>query len=148
MNAVVVRHSWLLGGLLTMRLLAVAALLAAALTVPASPAIGQRGHMEQVPPRLPGEGEGPYSKLVIRGATLIKGDGSPPLGPVDIVIEGNRIAAGRSAGTPGVPLRPNRPPLDAAREIDATGMWVMPGFIDTHGHNGDPKKAPNASYGY
>ena len=29
-----------------------------------------------------------------------------------------------------------------------TGMWVMPGFIDTHGHNGDPRKAPNASYGY
>ena len=27
-------------------------------------------------------------------------------------------------------------------------MYVLPGFIDTHGHNGDPDKAPNATYGY
>ena len=40
------------------------------------------------PPRQPGEGEGPFAKLVIRGATLIKGDGSPPIGPMDIVIIG------------------------------------------------------------
>ena len=25
---------------------------------------------------------------------------------------------------------------------------VMPGFVDTHAHNGDPDKAPNATYGY
>jgi N-acyl-D-aspartate/D-glutamate deacylase len=25
---------------------------------------------------------------------------------------------------------------------------VLPGFVDVHGHNGDPEKAPNASYGY
>ena len=57
--------------------------------------------MEQVPPRQAGEGEGPYSKLVIRGAMVIKGDGSPPIGPMDIVVEGNRIAyiePGRHAG--------------------------------------------------
>jgi hypothetical protein len=104
--------------------------------------------MEQVPPRQPGEGEGPFRKLVIRGATVIKGDGSPPVGPMDIIIEGNRIVAVASAGTPGVPPKPSRPPTDAEREIDATGMWVFPGLIDTHGHNGDPDKAPNASYGY
>src|SRR5881628_1809524 len=102
-----------------------------------------RPQMEQVPPRQPGEGEGPFAKLVIRGATLIKGDGSPPIGPMDIVIEGNRIASVQAAGTPGVPMKPNRAPHDAVREIDATGMYVMPGFIDTHGHNGDPQKAPN-----
>src|SRR3954471_8639986 len=85
--------------------------------------------MEQVPPRQSGEGEGPFSKLVIRGATLIKGDGSPPIGPMDIVVEGNRIAEVRPAGTPGVPMKSNRAPHDAAREIDATGMYVMPGFI-------------------
>ena len=27
-------------------------------------------------------------------------------------------------------------------------MYVLPGFVDTHGHNGDPAKAPNATYGY
>jgi hypothetical protein len=104
--------------------------------------------MERVPDRRAGEGQGPYAKLVIRGATLIDGSGAPPRGPVDIVIENNRIAAIRAAGTPGLPLAPNREPRDAAHEIDATGMYVLPGFIDTHGHNGDPAKAPNASYGY
>ena len=104
--------------------------------------------MEQVPARAPGEGDGPYSKLVIRGATVIPGNGAPPVGPADIVIEGNRIKSVEPAGTPGLPLKPDREPRDADREIDATGMYVFPGMIDTHGHNGDPKKAPNASYGY
>ena len=130
-----------------MRLLALLTLCAAALLAP--PAAAQApARMEQVPARQAGEGDGPYSKLVIRGAMVIKGDGSPPIGPMDIVVQGNRIADVSPAGTPGVPMKPKRPPLDAAKEIDATGMWVMPGFIDTHGHNGDPRKAPNASYGY
>ena len=104
--------------------------------------------MQQVPARAAGEGDGPYRKLVIRGAMLIPGDGSPPLGPVDIVIQGNRIAEVNAAGTPGLPLEAGRDPKDADREIDATGMYVFPGLIDTHGHNGDPVKAPNATYGY
>ena len=37
------------------------------------------------------EGEGPFTKLIVRGVTLIDGTGGPPRGPVDIVIEGNRI---------------------------------------------------------
>jgi hypothetical protein len=104
--------------------------------------------MEPVPERRADEGQGPFTKLVIRGATLIDGSGAPPRGPVDIVIEGNRIAEIRGAGTPGLPLQPSREPRDAAHEIDATGMYVLPGFVDTHGHNGDPAKAPNPSYGY
>lgn len=120
---------------------------ALAAMVAAVPAGAQQG-MVPVRDRAPGEGEGPYPTLVIRGATLIDGTGAPPRGPVDIVVEGNRIAAIRSAGTPGVPLRPNREPRGATREIDATGQYVMPGFIDTHGHNGDPDKAPDPSYGY
>ena len=132
-----------------MRAIALLTLLAATiLTAQMSVAAEAPPRMQEVPARQPGEGEGPYPKLVIRGAMVIKGDGSPPIGPMDIVLEGNRIAAVEPAGTPGVPLKTNRPPRDASREIDGTGMWVMPGFIDTHGHNGDPKKAPNASYGY
>jgi len=120
-----------------------------ALAPPASSAAQQpEPQMQRVPERQPGEGEGPYRKLVIRGAMLIDGTGAPPKGPVDIVIEGNRITAVNGAGTPGVPLENDREPRDAGREIDATGMYVLPGFVDTHGHNGDPAKAPNPSYGY
>ncbi|MFY7693684.1 MAG: hypothetical protein ACOVRE_01680, partial [Sediminibacterium sp.] len=36
-------------------------------------------------------GDGPYTQLIIRGVTVINGTGAPALGPVDIVIENNRI---------------------------------------------------------
>src|SRR6476620_4120166 len=104
-----------------MRLVALLTAAAAALTVSAPPAAAQQAQMGQVPPRQAGEGEGPYKKLVIRGGMVIKGDGSPPIGPVDVVIEGNRITSIQAAGTPGVPTKPNRPPRDATKEIDATG---------------------------
>src|SRR5215217_5618894 len=115
-----------------------------------APAGAQQGpaHMERVPDRQQGEGAGPFRRLVIRGATLIDGTGAPPRGPVDIVVAGNRIESIRSAGTPGLPLAQSREPRGADHEIDATGMYVLPGFVDVHGHNGDPDKAPNASYGY
>jgi hypothetical protein len=126
-----------------------AALLAAQpVSSPSSLAQEPARRMERVPDRQPGEGEGPYRRLVIRGAMLIDGSGAPPRGPVDIVIAGNRIESIAAAGTPGLPLPRNRAPTDADHEIDATGMYVLPGLIDTHGHNGDPDKAPNAAYGY
>jgi cytosine/adenosine deaminase-related metal-dependent hydrolase len=125
------------------------AALAAAFTAPAATqAQQQQARMERVPDRQPGEGEGPYRRLVIRNAMLIDGSGAPPRGPVDIVVAGNRIESIRGAGTPGLPLRQDREPRDAEREIDASGMYVLPGFVDVHGHNGDPDKAPNATYGY
>ncbi|HEV2567799.1 amidohydrolase family protein [Sphingomonas sp.] len=93
------------------------------------------------------EGRGPFPKLVIRGVTLIDGTGSPPLGPVDIVIENNRVADILIAGTPGLPLKDRRPP-EGAEELDATGMYVLPGFVDTHVHGGDPTKAPDLEYAY
>ena len=98
------------------------------------------------PNRAPGEGFGPFKTMVIRGAILIDGTGSPPVGPVDIVVSGNRIAAIRGAGTPGLPLRPNRPPEKPDYEIDATGMYVLPGFVDLHVHAGGAPKNPEAEY--
>ena len=100
------------------------------------------------PNRRPDEGRGPFKTLVIRGAILIDGSGSPPQGPVDIVIENNRIKSIRSAGTPGLPLRPNREPKNADHEIDASGMYVLPGFIDVHVHAGGKPKNPEAEYPY
>jgi len=84
------------------------------------------------------EGEGPYDQLIIRGATLINGNGAPPMGPVDIVVEGNRITEVKVVGYPGVVINPaRRPPVkEGARVIEAGGMYVLPGLVDMHGHIG------------
>ena len=56
------------------------------------------------------EGEGPYNQLIIRGVTLINGNGAPPIGPVDIVVENNLIKQVSVVGYPGVPIpEKNRP---------------------------------------
>jgi len=108
----------------------------------------QQQELTPAPARRADEGKGPFRTLVIRGATLIDGSGAPATGPVDIVIQNNRIADIRGAGTPGVPMRPNRPPQNPDFELDATGMYVLPGFIDIHVHAGGPPKNPEAEYPY
>ena len=65
---------------------------------------------------------------------MIEGSGAPPVGPVDIVIENNRIVEIRNVGNPGLPIDPARRPAAGTLEIDAHGMYVLPGFIDMHGH--------------
>ncbi|HUF24669.1 MAG TPA: amidohydrolase family protein [Vicinamibacterales bacterium] len=106
------------------------------------------GGLTPAPARRAGEGLGPFKTMVIRGAMLIDGTGAPPTGPVDIVIEGNRIASVRGAGTPGLPMRENRAPQNADHEIDARGMYVMPGFVDLHVHAGGAPKNAEAEYAY
>ena len=81
--------------------------------------------------------QGPYKRLVIRGATLIDGTGAPPVGPMDIVVEGNRITEIRAVGNPGVPIREERRPAPGDYEIDAHGSYVLPGLIDAHSHIGN-----------
>jgi len=100
------------------------------------------------PDRGDDEGEGPFERLIIRGVTMIDGTGSPPTGPVDIVIEGNRIVEIESVGTPGLPIDEDERPRDATREIEAEGWYVMPGIIDLHVHTGGVPKAPEAEYVY
>lgn len=82
----------------------------------------------------PSDGEGPYDRLVIRGATMIEGSGAPPIGPVDIVVENDRITSIRVVGYPGLPIDPDGRPAPGTREIDAHGMYVLPGFVDMHAH--------------
>jgi hypothetical protein len=108
----------------------------------------ERDPLTPAPNRRADEGRGPFKTLVLRGAILIDGSGAPPVGPVDIVIEQNRIQAVRSAGTPGLPLRQNRPPENPDLEIDVTGMYVMPGFVSLHEHAGGAPKNPDAEYPY
>jgi imidazolonepropionase-like amidohydrolase len=80
------------------------------------------------------DGDGPYNWLVVRGATMIEGSGAPPIGPVDIVVERDRIVEIQVVGYPGLPINEGRRPAQGDREIDAEGMYVLPGFIDMHGH--------------
>lgn len=110
-----------------------------------SPLAGQG--VPHAPTRPAGEGAGPFNRLVIMGANMIDGTGAPMQGPVDIVIEGNRILSIRSAGTPGVP-RQRTPPADAEHVIDAQGMFVLPGFVDLHGHQGGGAQGTPAEYVY
>ena len=104
--------------------------------------------MDPTTPRGADEGDGPHERLILRGATVIDGTGAPPIGPVDIVIEGDRIVQIQTVGYPGVPINESRRPTDATKEIDMSGMFVMPGFVDMHAHTGGAGKAPQAEYTY
>tara|TARA_B110001452_G_C14996316_1_gene348304 strand:- start:28 stop:393 length:366 start_codon:yes stop_codon:yes gene_type:complete len=79
-----------------------------------------------------------HDQLIIRGVTLINGDGSPPRGPIDIVVRKNIISNIQVVGYPGVKIdEKSRPKLEKGGvEINASGMYLMPGFIDMHGHIG------------
>ncbi len=94
------------------------------------------------------EGDGPYSQLIIRGVTLINGNGAPPSGPIDIVVEGNKITQIRNVGFPGLPIDPDRRPKlkDGGKEYNCEGMYLMPGFVDMHGHIGGGSQGADAEY--
>ena len=94
------------------------------------------------------EGEGPWPQLIIRGVTLINGNGAPPTGPVDIVVENDRITEVRVVGYPGVEINPDRRPQlrEGGYELDASGMYLLPGFIDMHGHIGGTAQGTPAEY--
>jgi imidazolonepropionase-like amidohydrolase len=122
-------------------------------TAPFGQGIGQgvepvRRGVEPAPDRRVNEGEGPFTRLIIRGATVIDGTGAPPIGPVDIVIEKNRIVEVRSVGYPKVAIREAARPTGAVKEIDATGMYVLPGFVDCHAHIGGVAQGTPAEYVY
>lgn len=60
--------------------------------------------------------------LIVRGGTVYDGLGNPPR-QADVAIRDGKV----TAIAPGAEGR-------GAREIDATGQWVMPGFLDIHTH--------------
>jgi imidazolonepropionase len=98
-------------------------------------------------------GEGPFDRLVLRGATVIDGTGAPPWGPADIVVQRDRIVAIVPVGSPKKAIDPTRRPPRGDREIDCHGKFVTPGFVDCHAHIGVPFYAlsgpmPSADYVY
>ena len=120
----------------------------AALTLLMGAASSASAQMEKTTPRGPDEGDGPHERLILRGVTMVDGTGAPPRGPVDIVIEDDRIAEIRSVGYPLVPIDESRRPGGATREMDLSGHWVLPGFVDMHVHTGGAGKAPQPEYTY
>lgn len=94
------------------------------------------------------EGDGPHDQLIIRGVMLINGNGAPPQGPIDIVVENNRITNVKVVGYPGVAIDDaKRPKLKAGgKELDCTGMYLMPGFIDMHTHIGGDAQGADPDY--
>jgi hypothetical protein len=110
-------------------------------------AAAQDSGVEPAPDRT--RGEGPYDRLILRGATMIDGTGAPPVGPVDIVVEDDRIVEIRSVGYPGVSIDPdNRPSTNGGTELDLSGMYILPGFVDMHAHTGGAAQGTPAEYVY
>lgn len=104
--------------------------------------------VEDAPARQATEGEGPFEQLIIRGVTLINGNGAPPRGPIDIVVENNIIKEIKVVGYPGVKIKPEgRPKLKAGgKELDCEGMYLLPGFVDMHGHIGGSAQGAGGEY--
>lgn len=70
----------------------------------------------------------PPQTVVYRGATLIDGTGAPARTGLDVVVEGERIVAvGAPAASPA-----------KAKVVDASGLYVLPGLIDSHVHMATP----------
>lgn len=111
-------------------------------------AVTSSAQVQEAPERT--MGEGPFDRLIIRGVMLVDGTGSPPRGPVDVVVERNKIVSIQSVGYPGIPIKEeNRPEADEnTREIDASGMYLLPGFIDMHAHTGGEAQGTPAEYVY
>lgn len=97
----------------------------------AAPAAGPVAVADPIPPRT--EGVGPYGRIILRNVTVVTGTGAPAQGPYDLVISGDRIAELRSIGAPGA-IDERRRAAAGDYELDLTGYYVLPGFVDSHVH--------------
>jgi hypothetical protein len=66
----------------------------------------------------------PTGRMVVHSGRLIDGRQQTARTDVDIVIEGHRIRS----------VEPHRADLHTGNVVDATGLSVMPGLIEGHGH--------------
>ncbi len=76
------------------------------------------------PPAVDAQADSP--PIAIVGATIIDGNGGPPLSDGTLVTKGNRIAAVGPRASVEVP--------EGATVIDGAGKFVTPGFIDSNVH--------------
>jgi dihydroorotase-like cyclic amidohydrolase len=95
-------------------------------------------------------GEGPFPRLILREVMVIDGTGAPPYGPVDLVLEGNRIASIHLLHSPTARMQePHRPQVGpGGREMWLSGHYVLPGLVDSHGHLATRDRTPSVQYAY
>ena len=70
--------------------------------------------------------------LLLRGGWVVDGAGGPPF-RADLAVAGDRVAAVGQLAT-----------ATAAAELDVTGRYLMPGFIDAHVHADGLADRPDA----
>jgi len=102
------------------------------LALPAVPALArtqQQQQQEQQQEQIaPAEHGRRYDRLLIRNVYVIDGNGTPTSGPMNIVVENDRIATvgGRTSGS-----------FDAV--IEGDGRYLLPGLINLHTHLQDSR---------
>src|SRR5262249_27983746 len=82
------------------------------------------GAARDVPVNLTWQRRNPMARFVVHAGRLIDGRRDTTRTDIDIVVEGHRIRA----------IEPHRVELHAGAVVDATGLSVMPGLIEGHGH--------------
>jgi imidazolonepropionase-like amidohydrolase len=92
-----------------------------------------------LPTHVPAAESPPTGVLVLSGGRVIDGFGGTPLENAVVVVRGNRIEAVGRAGAVAIP--------GDARTIDVSGMTLLPGLWESHGHlmhigEGDPEQFP------
>lgn len=83
-----------------------------------------------------------YDRLVIRNVIVVDGKGTPPRGPLDVIIEGNKIQSVRGAARRGNPYKKEK------HVIDGTGMYLLPGLINLHAHIHDSRAGQPLPFEY
>ncbi|MEE9390717.1 MAG: hypothetical protein V3U91_05685, partial [Candidatus Aminicenantaceae bacterium] len=83
-----------------------------------------------------------YDRLVIRNVIVIDGKGTPPRGPLDIIVEGNKIQSVRSAS------RRKDAYKKEEHVLDGTGMYLLPGLINIHAHIHDSRAGKPLPFEY
>jgi imidazolonepropionase-like amidohydrolase len=100
---------------------------------------------ESIPDRQ--RGEGPFDRLILRGVMMVNGEGAPPVGPMDVLIEGNRISQLRNLGLLKPVPEENRITVQAGdRVMELDGHYLLPGFVDMHAHFGGDAQGVPAEY--
>jgi len=97
-----------------------AALLLAQGAPPAAPSL-PRADLAKV--SAPAHGVRPES-LLVRDVMVIRGNGTPPMGPTDVLLRGGVIESVGKWDGKALP----------AAVVDGTGRYLLPGFFNLHGH--------------